>query len=408
MANESWLDTFLNEEVIFLNEGSFDHSPAILNVYPNLVTGKKPFKYFNMWKTHPKYHIMVGSTWRQQVEGTRMYQVVTKLKRLKNVFKEINKDARRKFSEVNKAYCSFLQQKAKVIWLNEGDANTRLFHQSLKQRRSQNRVFSIENKEGERVDNPEDVTKAFISFYEHLLGSKMGNRKLVKQQVVKQGPMLTTAHIQLLEKEYKTEEVKAAAFSIPSIKAPGPDGYGSAFYQENWELIGEDIGKAVLSFLHSGAILKEINSTVLTLIPKVKCPNTEEEIHRVLNMSGFSRQSIPFRYLGYPFVQRESQQKNVMGLCRKWNFLWNQGVADRAGNVAWDSLWGYNMLQPVSEKKKWSIDRSDEGMALLEHQCNISFGDFKENREGEALKNQKAGVECNSCSAGVCPMDYPK
>ncbi|XP_030478196.2 uncharacterized protein LOC115695257 [Cannabis sativa] len=64
-------------------------------------------------------------------------------------------------------------------------------------------------------------------------------------------------------------------FDIPGAKAPGPDGYSSYFFQDNWNLVGEDICNAVRSFLHSVKILREINCTALTIIPKVRCPNNQ-------------------------------------------------------------------------------------------------------------------------------------
>uniref|UniRef100_A0A803PW39 Uncharacterized protein n=1 Tax=Cannabis sativa TaxID=3483 RepID=A0A803PW39_CANSA len=65
------------------------------------------------------------------------------------------------------------------------------------------------------------------------------------------------------------------------IKAPEPDEFTSCFFQDNWELLRDDISESVLLFLHSGQILKEINTIVLTLIPKWKCPNTVSEFRPI-------------------------------------------------------------------------------------------------------------------------------
>ena len=58
------------------------------------------------------------------------------------------------------------------------------------------------------------------------------------------------------------------------LKSPGPDGLPPIFYQKYWHLIGKDVTKAVLTCLNSGKILKAINHTYITLIPKVQ--NLEE------------------------------------------------------------------------------------------------------------------------------------
>jgi len=43
---------------------------------------------------------------------------------------------------------SFLQQRSRVKWLREGDANTKFFHQSTMQRRWWNHVLKLKNDAG--------------------------------------------------------------------------------------------------------------------------------------------------------------------------------------------------------------------------------------------------------------------
>ncbi|XP_062118627.1 uncharacterized protein LOC133832276 [Humulus lupulus] len=302
-------------KAVFLNEGLFDHTAAVLTVYSNVPCGRKPFKYFKMWSTHPKYFEKVNLIWQQQVTGTKMYRVITKLKALKAVFKEINAqgysdinsaeiqardhlaecqdklhrdplnpvihvmelEARNRYALVHKDYISFLQQKAKLNWARDGDENSTLFHISIRERRRHNRVLSIVNSEGNWVEEPIQVIEAFLNYYQELLGSKMLQRKPVLAGIVNQGPKVTELQSDLLLTDYTKEEVKKVFFEILGIKAPGPDGYGSFFFQENWDLIGDEVAEAIFSFLQSGQLLKEINTTVLTLVPKTKCPNTMKD-----------------------------------------------------------------------------------------------------------------------------------
>ncbi|XP_062114014.1 uncharacterized protein LOC133825029 [Humulus lupulus] len=312
LANQKWLDSFPNAEVFFQNEGLFDHTPAILTVYDVVLSGKKPFRYFRMWSSHPKSSEMVSKSWQQQVKGTNMYQLVTKLKRLKPIFKAINQlgfsdlhsavikarehldtcqdamcsdpmsqemqqqelEARNSYAKVHNAYHSFLQQKAKLTWVKDGDDNSAFFHRSIRERRAQNRVLSITNAKGVRVDDPQQIIDAFLEFYKSLLGSKLARRKSVLATVINVGPVVSSYQSNMLLADFSFEEIKKAIFDIPGLKAPGPDGYRSYFFQENWNLVGNDVFEALTSFLHTGKLLKEINSTVLTLIPKNKCPNS--------------------------------------------------------------------------------------------------------------------------------------
>ncbi|KAH7850666.1 hypothetical protein Vadar_001235 [Vaccinium darrowii] len=55
-------------------------------------------------------------------------------------------------------------------------------------------------------------------------------------------------------------------------KAPKPDGMTMGFYQKYWDVVGEDVTKAVQHFIQTGYILKSFNHTRIVLIPKVKTP----------------------------------------------------------------------------------------------------------------------------------------
>ncbi|XP_019254086.1 PREDICTED: uncharacterized protein LOC109232821 [Nicotiana attenuata] len=61
-------------------------------------------------------------------------------------------------------------------------------------------------------------------------------------------------------------------FQINSNKSPGPDGYGSGFYNASWKIVGQDVTEAVMEFFQNGKLLKYLNSTIIALIPNVEVP----------------------------------------------------------------------------------------------------------------------------------------
>ncbi|KAM6547368.1 hypothetical protein CsatB_019044 [Cannabis sativa] len=109
MANQSWMDMFPNADVNFMNEELMDHTPAVMSFYDMAPSGKKPFRYFKMWNTHPDFNTAVAASWNQQTTGHKLFQVVSKLKRLKGVLRELNKQA---FSDIQRA-----NEKAKDLLL---------------------------------------------------------------------------------------------------------------------------------------------------------------------------------------------------------------------------------------------------------------------------------------------------
>ena len=75
----------------------------------------------------------------------------------------------------------------------------------------------------------------------------------------------------LIRPIYETE-IKEAVFSMHPNKAPGPDGMSPFFFQRFWNIIKNDVIRAVLSFFRPGKILKAFNETLISLIPKVEHP----------------------------------------------------------------------------------------------------------------------------------------
>lgn len=58
------------------------------------------------------------------------------------------------------------------------------------------------------------------------------------------------------------------------LKALGPDGLHALFYQNQWDNIGPDVCNWVSRIFSSLVLNRNINHTLLVLIPKVKNPET--------------------------------------------------------------------------------------------------------------------------------------
>jgi len=67
-------------------------------------------------------------------------------------------------------------------------------------------------------------------------------------------------------------EVKNALFSIDSAKTLFPNGFGAGFFKQYWNFTKKDLLNCILEFFKNGKILKEINYTFITLIPKANAP----------------------------------------------------------------------------------------------------------------------------------------
>jgi hypothetical protein len=72
-----------------------------------------------------------------------------------------------------------------------------------------------------------------------------------------------------LEAPFLEKEVKNVIFGMDGNKAPGSDGFSLAFFRACWEVLKKDI-MAIFSDFHArGKFEKSLNSTFISLIPKV-------------------------------------------------------------------------------------------------------------------------------------------
>ncbi|XP_074288850.1 uncharacterized protein LOC141613998 [Silene latifolia] len=97
LVNQVWPNVYPQLFAHFLPGGTFDHTPCL--VQPVIQDDKRtrPFKYFNMWSQSPNFKDIVQNGWHCDQRGTKMFELVTKLKALKPCLKSLNKE---QFSDI--------------------------------------------------------------------------------------------------------------------------------------------------------------------------------------------------------------------------------------------------------------------------------------------------------------------
>lgn len=161
---------------------------------------------------------------------------------------------------------------SKVQWLREGDNNTCYFHKVVRGKRHRSRIHEIRDVNGGMFSGME-VAQAFVTHYENFLGTQSNvlNVNDPSTLFIKRIPSNVVDH---MIRTVTRDELKLALFYIDDCKSPGPEGYTSAFVKGAWNFIGDDITNAVLEFFESGQLLKEINRTIIALLPKVSTPTS--------------------------------------------------------------------------------------------------------------------------------------
>nr|TKS17481.1 hypothetical protein D5086_0000013050 [Populus alba] len=279
MINPTWSSLHHSTHVHFSPPGAFtDHSPAAVRLGP-LEQGRRCFKFFDMWASHADFTSLVSSHWPSHVYGTPMYILCRRLKLLKVHLKELN---RLHFSHISERVARLESDLEQHQYALHQDMDNQLLHAHDSLLRSklstlkfaEKQFFSQKTKctflqHSDRGSNNslQQVGDEFVAYYQQLLGTSNATTP-IDSAVISCGPCLPSSSFDFLLAPVTHEDIRKAVFSISNDKAPGPDGYSSFFYKQAWSVVGGDFCSAVQDFFHSGNLLKQVNHSIISLVPK--------------------------------------------------------------------------------------------------------------------------------------------
>ncbi|KAF9604617.1 hypothetical protein IFM89_008883 [Coptis chinensis] len=90
--NWNWLDKYVGWSYKALNRLSSDHSPLVGRTYHISKPHNTPFRFMDMWCSHPSFLPLVEENWHGPIDGNPFYVLIQKLKRLKLALKTWNKE----------------------------------------------------------------------------------------------------------------------------------------------------------------------------------------------------------------------------------------------------------------------------------------------------------------------------
>ena len=89
-----------------------------------------------------------------------------------------------------------------------------------------------------------------------------------------------------LEAPFTDEEINDVVKGLPNEKSPGPDGFNNEFINNCWPIIGQDIRDLIHDFYNERISLESINSSYITLIPKVDTPENANDFKPISLLNG--------------------------------------------------------------------------------------------------------------------------
>jgi hypothetical protein len=117
-------------------------------------------------------------------------------------------------------------QCSRLAHIHSGDANTKLFHIRTSTRLRKNYIHCLHTDEGVAVTH-DDKEKAVADYFSNHLSSMPPRSRTFNWNALGYIPR----DLSMLESPFTWEEIKHIINSMPSDKAPGPDGFTGAFFK---------------------------------------------------------------------------------------------------------------------------------------------------------------------------------
>ncbi|XP_073149181.1 uncharacterized protein [Henckelia pumila] len=258
MVNHHWTESNLDVFVDFVTPGCFpDHSCSVITIFKDHSRRASPFKFFNMWATHQDIQLIVRDNCHISSRAKNANEEIVEAQN-----RALNGDGvdnsivelRRKAEFLLEAERLFLSQKSKCEYLKHSDRCLKFFHGMIKRNIKRNKIVALTLRDGSISVNSNEIAEDFVGFYRNLLGVATDTEAL-DESIIPLGPSLPDSSWGEMRRMVSVDEIRGALANIEDDKAPGPDGFGAAFFKKAWGTVGGDIIAAVMEFFSNGSFI---------------------------------------------------------------------------------------------------------------------------------------------------------
>ncbi|XP_072062105.1 uncharacterized protein [Arachis hypogaea] len=265
LVNWQWRKKFQHAVLEVLPAISSDHCPLMLTTSPRNKTNTH-FKYEAFRKDHEECCNVINKGWNKEIiRGTAWTNIIQRMKNCKEelrkwsrtTFKRADKEILKMKEELRKLQNSSLEenkqqqinqikrriskmwrqeekywgQRSRLKWLKWGDKNTTFFHATTIQRKDRNRIERLKNSVGQWVQGGDEILKLAEEHFPKLFTSE--KRESLQECIRKIPRKVTNEMNEEILGNIRDDEIRAAAFSLGGLKAPGLDGLNGMFYQKH-------------------------------------------------------------------------------------------------------------------------------------------------------------------------------
>ncbi|KAK3218470.1 hypothetical protein Dsin_012440 [Dipteronia sinensis] len=181
-----------------------------------------------------------------------------------------------------KAEEDLLRQKSRIQWLKVGDRNSSYFFKAINGKRNRSKIHTITRDDSFLIEGDILVKKEAIRHFQTILGCSRPVRHGIGSTLSNIiDKFISNGQADFIGTDVIDDEIREVCFSLHPNKAPSRNGFNAHFFKITWDIVGEDVISAVQEFFRSGLLLKELNATILALVPKVPNPSKMKDFRPI-------------------------------------------------------------------------------------------------------------------------------
>ncbi|XP_058776514.1 uncharacterized protein LOC131650817 [Vicia villosa] len=308
LGSVSWLQFFPDAKLTNLVASHSDHSPILLSCEPvQQRRRRRKFRFENWWLDEEGLLDVVKESWLAETHNSvvekisrcalylEQWQKVqvqknneekdilrAKLDMYRGSMDPINADqymvAHLDYNKVLIREDTYWKQRAKTHWFRDGDRNTKFFHRTASVRRNSQQISMLLNDEHVEIRDQEGLCGVAKNYFEELFKEKAGTYEPVLALI---HPLISSTDNESLTAPLSKDELYMALSQMHPNKSPGPDGFNPAFYQNFWDICGDDIFTEANLWLDRGFFPSDITHTNICLIPKNGNPSSMTDLRPI-------------------------------------------------------------------------------------------------------------------------------
>lgn len=164
----------------------------------------------------------------------------------------------------------YWSQRAKAIWLEKGDKNTKVFHAKASSKRKNNTIFGEEDSNGTWHTNDLMVEKIILDYFHDIFFSSGPSISDIESVIESVPTSVSNEMNEFLCSPYTEIEIRDALWQFHPSKSPSPNGFSSFFYHKYWEAVKD-------SFVPKCLVVLNYNVSAYDINKNPYCPYSESE-----------------------------------------------------------------------------------------------------------------------------------